>query len=136
MQIYGEALQTRKALSEMDVVTKKLSALKPQLQTSHPELMSQLTAVESAINAIKSGTPGPPGTISGLAAAAPGWPRRCALSKAATAPLRRRRLRSIALSTEAAKSSLAEWKKLQAGAMAELNRALQSYGLGSVTSSQ
>jgi hypothetical protein len=129
LQIYPEALQARKALAEMDAVSKKLAALRPQLQTSSPELIPQLTAVESAMKAIKSGTPGSQGTISGLAAASSALASalRAAESGERTTPSQV--LEVYRQGDQAAKTGLADWQKLQLGALAELNRSLQSHGL-------
>ncbi len=133
LEIYTEALQTRKALSEMDAVTKKLSTLKPQLQAAHPELMSQITAVESAIKAIKSGTPGKPGTISGLAAASSALASALRVVESGDRTAPSQALEVYRLADEAAKASLGDWQKLQLGALTELNRSLQSQGLSVVS---
>jgi len=126
LQIYGEALQTRAALKEIDAAGKRFAENKRQLQASHPDLLPQLTAVESAMNAIKTGTPGPPGTISGLTAANAGLlsALRAVESGDRTPPAQA--LEVYRLSSEAATSSLAEWKKLQSGALAQFDQASQA----------
>jgi hypothetical protein len=129
LQMYGEAMQTRKALAQLETVSKKLAALKPQLQTSHPDLLPQITAVESAMKAIKSGTPGPPGTISGLAAASSALASALRVVESGDRTTPSQALEVYRLADEAAKASLADWQKLQLGALAELNRSLQSQGL-------
>ncbi len=126
LQIYAEAQETRQALNEIEAAGKRLNASKPQLQTSHPELLPQLTALESAMNAIKTGTPGPPGTISGLTAANAGLASalRAVESGDRTPPAQA--LEVYRLANEAAKSSLAQWKKLQSGALAQVDQASQA----------
>jgi photosystem II stability/assembly factor-like uncharacterized protein len=131
-QIYVEALQTRKALAQMDALNKKLTALKPQLQSSHPELMAQLAAVESQMNAIKSGTPGPSGTISGLQSASSALASSLRAVESGDRETPSQALEVYRLADEAAKSSLSDWQKLQSGALAELNRWLQSKGLPTI----
>ena len=133
LQMYGEAIQTRKVLTDMDVVTKKLAALKPQVQSSHPELISQITAIESAMKAIKSGTPGPPGTISGLTAASAALASALRGVEGGDRTTPSQVLEIYRLADEAAKSCLADWQKLQNGALAELSRSSQSQGLPAVT---
>ncbi len=129
LQIYGEAMQARKALAQLEIVSKKLAALKPQLQTSHPDLMPQITAVESALKAVKAGTPGPPGTISGLAASSSALSSALRVVESGDRTTPSQALEVYRLADEAAKTSLADWQKLQLGALAELNRSLQSQGL-------
>ena len=125
LQIYGEALQTRAALKEIEATGKLMSEKKSQLQASHPDLLPQLTAVESAMSAIKTGPPGPPGTISGLAAANAGLVSalRAVESGDRTPPAQA--LEVYRLSSEAAKSSLADWKKLQSGMLAQFDKTSQ-----------
>ena len=129
LQIYTEAIQARKTMAEIDAVSKKLTALKPQLQTSHPDLVPQITTVESALKAIKSGTSGPPGTISGLAAASSALASALRVVESGDRTTPSQALEVYQLADAAAKSSLADWQKLQNGALAELNRALKSQGL-------
>ncbi len=131
LQIYGEAIRARKALAQMDAVSKKLAALKPQLQKSHPDLLPQITAVESAMKAIKSGTPGPPGAISGLASASSALASALRVVESGDRTTPAQALEVYRLADEAAKASLADWQKLQSGPLAELNRSLQSQGLAS-----
>jgi hypothetical protein len=134
LQIYGEAMQARKALAGMNAIAEKLTQLKPKVQSSHPELMSQITAVEAAIKGIKSGTSGPKGTISGLAAASAALASalRAVESGDRTAPSQA--LEVYQLADGAAKASLGDWQKLQNGAIAQLSRSLQSQGLPGLSS--
>ncbi len=129
LQIYGEAEQARSALREVDSVSKKLAALKPDVQSKDPDLLSQLNAVQSAVNEIKNGTPGSPGSISGLSAASSGLASALRVVESGDRPAPSQALEVYHLSANAAKNSLAEWKKLQSGALAQLNQALQAKGL-------
>jgi photosystem II stability/assembly factor-like uncharacterized protein len=131
LQIYGEAQQARGALREVDAVSKKLTALKPEVQSKHPELLSQLTAAQSVLNQIRNGTPGPSGTISGLSAASTGLASALSVVESGDRPVPSQALELYRLSAEAAKNSLAEWKRLQSGALAQLNQSLQANGLTS-----
>jgi photosystem II stability/assembly factor-like uncharacterized protein len=126
LQIYAQALQTRKALSEMDVVSKKLVALKTQVQTTHPDLLPQITAVELAMKAIKTGTPGTPGTISGLSSASAALASALRIVESGDRTTPSQALEVYRLADEAAKASLANWKKLQLEALDSLNRSLES----------
>ena len=129
LEIYGEAMQARKALAEMDALSKKLAALKPQLQNSHPQLLPQLTAVESAINAIRSGTPGPPTTISGLSAASSALVSALRAAENGDRTTPSQVLEVYHLADEASKTGLADWQKLQNGALPELKHSLQAQGM-------
>ncbi len=131
LQIYADAMQARKALAQMDAVSKKLTAVKPQVQKSHPDLLPQITAVESAMKAIKSGTPGAPGTVSGLASASSALASALRVVESGDRTTPSQALEVYRVAEEAAKSGLADWQKLQSGPLAELNRSLQSKGLAS-----
>ncbi len=134
LQIYAEAIRARKTLAQMDTVSKKLAALKPELQTSHPGLLAQITAVESAMKAIRSGMPGPPGTISGLASASSALASALRVVESGDRAAPSQALEVYRLAEKAAKASLSEWQKLQPGALGQLNRSLRSQGLPTVSS--
>ena len=133
LQIYGETLKTRKALADMEVVGKKLAALKPRLQGRDAELITQVDGIESAMKAIKSGTPGAPGTITGLTAASGALASALRVVESGDRTTPSQALEVYRLADETAKASLAEWQKLQAGTLADLNNSLQSHGLPTVT---
>lgn len=129
LQIYAEAQQARSTLREIETVNKKLAALKPEVESKHPELLPQLAAVQSAVNEIKNGTPGSPGAVSGLSAASSGMASALSVVESGDLPAPSQALEVYQLSSEAAKASLAAWKALQSGALAQLNQALQASGL-------
>jgi len=129
-EIYGEAQQARSTLREVDAVSKKLAALKPEVESKHPELLSQLTTVQSIVNEIKNGTPGSSGGLSGLSAASSGLASALSVVESGDRPAPAQALEVYHLSAEAAKISLAEWKKLQSGALAQLYQALGSTRAG------
>jgi photosystem II stability/assembly factor-like uncharacterized protein len=129
LQIYGEAEQARSALREVDSVSKKLAALKPEVQSKDPEVMSQLNAVQSSVNEIKNGTSATPGSISGLSAASSGLASALRVVESGDRTAPSQALDVYHLSAAAAKNSLTEWKKLQSGALGQLNQALQAKGL-------
>jgi photosystem II stability/assembly factor-like uncharacterized protein len=132
MQIYGEAQQARSTLREIDSVSKKLAALKPEVESKHPELLSQLMSVQSAVNEIKNGTPGPSGELSGLSAASSGLASALSVVESGDRPAPAQALEIYHLSAEAAKNSLAEWKKVQSGALAQLNQGLHASGVNTL----
>ena len=128
LQIYPEARDARTALRQVEAVSKKLAALKPEVQSRHPELLAQFTEVQSALGQIKDGTPSLPGSISGLAGASGGLASALSAVESGDRPTPSQTLEVYRLSAEAAKTSLAEWKKLQSGALAQLIQALQANG--------
>jgi photosystem II stability/assembly factor-like uncharacterized protein len=128
LQIFGEAQQARSALREVDAVSKKLAALKPEVEAKHPGLLSQVVAVQSALNEIKNGTPDP-GSISGLSAASAGMASALSVVESGDRPAPAQALEIYRMSTDAAQHSVAEWKKLQSGALAQLYQALQGEGV-------
>ncbi len=130
LQIYSEAQEARSALREVESVSKKLAALKPEVQAKQPGLLSQLIAVQSAVKEIRSGNPSSPGTISGLSAASSGLASALRVVESGDRTTPAQALEVYHLSAEAANNSLAEWKKLQSGALAQLDRSLQAKGLG------
>jgi len=132
LQIYGEAQQARSALREVESVNKNLAVLKPEVQSKHPELTEQLSAVQASVNEIKNGSHAAPGAISGLAAASSGLASALSAVESGDRPVPSQALEVYHLSAEAAKNSLAEWKKLQSGALLQLNRALQEKGFGAL----
>jgi len=89
--------------------------------------------VQSAVNQIKTGTPGPTGSISGLSAASSGLASALSVVESGDRSAPAQALDVYHLSAEAAKSSLADWKSLQSGALAQLYQALQSAGLNMAT---
>ena len=109
----------------------KFSALRNHVQSKHPELLSQLTAAQSALNEIRNGTPGPPGTIFGLSAASTGLASALSVVESGDRPAPSQSLALYRLSAEAANDSLSKWKKLQSGALTQLNQSLQASGLTS-----
>ena len=111
----------------MEAAGKKLGcAQAAACRASHPDLLPQITAVESAMKAIKTGTPGPPGTISGLRPPSSGLASALRAVESGDRTTPSQALEVYRLSSEAAKSSLAEWKKLQSGALAQFNQASQA----------
>ena len=132
LQIYDQARQTWQALSQMEAAHKRLTSLKPELQSTHPELVQQLDAVESAMTAIKAGALGQPGTISGLTAANSALASTLRAVESGDRATPAQVLDVYRLASEAAKNSLAEWKKLQAAALQQLNQALQARGIEGV----
>jgi len=131
LQIYAEAQQARSTLREVDSVSKKLTALKAEVQSTHPQLLSLLTAVQAVLNEIRNGTLSSSDTISGLSAASTGLASALSVAESGDRPTPSQALALYRLSDEAAKSSLSEWKKLQLGALAQLNQTLQANGLTS-----
>jgi photosystem II stability/assembly factor-like uncharacterized protein len=129
-EIYGQAQQARTALREVEAVSKKLAVLKPEVESKHPELLSQLVAVQSSANEIKNGTSEPSGSISGLSASSSGLASALSVVESGDRPAPAQALEVYHLSADAAKNSLAEWQKLQSGALAQLNQALQAKGFG------
>jgi photosystem II stability/assembly factor-like uncharacterized protein len=133
LQIYAEAQKARRALQEIDSVSKKLASLKTEVQSRHPELMSQLVSVQSAVNQIRNGTATKPGAISGLAAATGGLASSLSVVESGDREAPSQALEVYHASADAAGNSLAAWRKLQAGTLAQLNAGLQAAGLGSST---
>ena len=127
-QIYPEAMVARNALRQVESASKKLAALQPEVQSRHPELLAQFTEVQSALGRVKDGTLASPGSISGLAAASGGLASALSAVESGDRPTPSQALEVYQLSAQAAKNSLAEWKKLQSGALAQLNQALQANG--------
>jgi photosystem II stability/assembly factor-like uncharacterized protein len=134
-EMFAETLRSRQALAEINSVQKQLTDLEPKLPAENPAIKTTVTQLKGEIQKILEGDHsnskswGLEAANSGLAAAL-----RVVESGDRTAPSQ-----AIAVyreSSQAAKSCEAEWARLKAELLPELNRQLRQANLGAITTAE
>ncbi len=129
LEIFAELRKASHVQAEVSSTAKRLAEIKQSIQTSHPELLTQISSIESAIARIQKGTPGEPGSISGLSAAVTGLGSSLRVVEGGDRTPPAQALDVYRQSKAAAGVSSSEWQNLKAGELAQLNRALEKAGL-------
>jgi photosystem II stability/assembly factor-like uncharacterized protein len=124
-QIYSQALECRKELSEIQALQKKISDLQPRLQ-QHADLKASADIASSELNAILNG--GSSGEI-GLEKANSGLAAALRVVASSDRPIPTQALELYRESAPAMTAALAKWNDFQSKRLPELNRQLRDAGL-------
>ena len=135
LEILGEVRLARRALAEIGVVKKRLSDVKPQLAGKNPELLTQVTSVETAIAAIEKGSQSPIATM-GLESASMGLASALRVVEGGDRTVPSQAIELYQQSDEAAKAGMAAWARLKSTQLIQLNEALQKGGLQAIKVSE
>ena len=134
LEIFAQAHAARKTLAEVAAVKKRLSDVKSQLTGKNPELLSQVTNLESAIAKIEKGSSAPI-AIMGLTSASAGLAAALRVVESGDRTVPSQALELYQQCDAAAKAALADWTKLKSTQLDPLNDALQKAGLAPVQTS-
>ncbi len=135
LEMFAEVHRARRALAEIKSVKKRLEEVKQQLATKNPELLRQVTNVETAIANIEKGSKAPIATV-GLEAASNGLASALRVVEGGDRSTPSQAIEVYQQSDEAAKAEMVAWTKLKNTQLAQLNDALQRAGLNAVILSE
>ena len=135
LEMFAEVHRARRALAEIKSVKKRLDDLKPQLAAKNPELLTQVTNVETAIANIEKGSTAPIATM-GLEAASTGLASALRVVEGGDRTTPSQAMEVYQQSDEAAKAGMVAWTKLKNTQLAQLNDALQKAGFNAVILSE
>ena len=135
LEMFAEVHRARRALAEIKSVKKRLDDLKPQLAAKNPELLTQVTNVETAIAHIEKGSTAPIATM-GLEAASTGLASALRVVEGGDRTTPSQAMEVYQQSDEAAKAGMVAWTKLKNTQLAQLNDALQKAGFNAVILSE
>ena len=127
LEIFGEVRRGRRALAELSTTSSSLGKLKEQFK-GQSQLLAQAEKLEGAIGAIEKGSKEEPQTM-GLEAAVSGLQSVLRVVEGGNRTTPEQAIEVYRLSDEAAKSRIADWKKLKGGELAEFNHAIEKAGL-------
>ena len=136
LQIFDEVQMTRKALSEIGALKKKLSEIEAQSLKQHPELLTQLTSLQSAIGKIEKGERPAPGEITGLEAANTGLAAALRVVESGDRAIPSQAMELYRQADQVAKAELARWSEVKSTQIAKLNEALRKAGVAPVEISE
>ena len=127
LEIFGEVRRGRQALAELRTAKESLGKLKEQLKVQ-PQLLAQAEKLEAAMGAIEKGSK-PESKEMGLEAAGSGLQSVLRVVEGGDRTTPEQAIEVYRLSDEAAKSRIAQWKKLKTSEIDEFNRAVKKAGL-------
>lgn len=127
LEIFGAVRRSRQALAELSEAENSLGKLKERLKDK-PELLAQAEKLEAAIGVIEKGNKAKPETM-GLEAATNGLQSVLRVVEGGDRTTPQQAIEVYRLSDDAAKTGIAEWKKLKAGELTEFNGAVEKAGL-------
>ena len=136
LEIFGDARSARKTLAEIGAVKKRLSEIEATTLKQHPELLNQVTALNSAIQNVQNPRPATPGVISGLEPASTGLAAALRVVESGDRSLPAQAMELYREAKEAANTSTAEWTQLKQTDIPKLNRALQKAGIAPIQISE
>ncbi len=136
LQIFDEAQMTRKALAEIGAVKKRLSEIESQSLKQHPELLSQINSVQSAIAKIEKGEHATAGTIAGLESANTGLAAALRVVQSGDRAIPSQAMELYREADQVAKAELAQWGELKSAQIPKLNEALRKAGVGVIQVSE
>jgi photosystem II stability/assembly factor-like uncharacterized protein len=135
LEIFGEAHRVRRVLAEIAAVKKHLGEVKPQLAGKNPELLAQVTNLETAIATLEKGSQPPVATM-GLETASTGLASALRVVESSDRAVPSQAIELYQQSAEAAKAGIAEWTKLKSTQLIQLNDALRNAGVAPVQISE
>jgi photosystem II stability/assembly factor-like uncharacterized protein len=129
LQIFDEVQTTRKALAEIAVVKKRLNEIEAQSLKQHPELLSQISSLQSAITKIEKGEHSTPGAISGLESANSGLGAALRVVQSGDRAIPSQAMELYREADQSAKAQLVQWDDVKSMQIPKLNDALQKAGI-------
>jgi len=135
LEIFGEVRQARRTLAEIGAVKKRLADVKQKLAGKNPELLTQVTNLETAIATIEKGSKAAIATM-GLEAAGAGLASVLRVVEGGDRTVPSQAIELYHQSNEAAEAGMAGWKKLKSTELVQLNDALQRAGVARLQISQ
>jgi len=136
LQIFDEVHAARQSLAEIGAVKKHLTGIETQSLKQHPELLSQVMAVQAAIEKIEKGEHGQPGSISGLDAASMGLSSALRVVESSDRPIPSQAMELYRQSDEVAKAQIGKWMNIKSTQLAKLNESLRKAGLAPIQISE
>ena len=128
LEIFAEAVSSRKVLSEIKAVQKQLSDLEPKLD-GHADLKSAVLQLESEIQKILAGSDDASAGTEGLEAASTGLASALTVVESSDRPVPSQAVALYRESAEALKVRVAEWNHVKTNWLPQLNRHLQQNDL-------
>jgi hypothetical protein len=113
-------------------VTKRLSEIEAQSLKQHPDLLSQVTELESAIGKIEKGERTTPGSISGLESAGTGLGAALRVVEGSDRTVPSQVVDLYREANQVATAGIAAWTQLKGSRLAKLNEALQKAGVAPI----
>ncbi len=132
LEIFGEVGNSRKALAEIAAVKKRLNEVETQSLKQHPELLSQVTSVQSAIGKIEKGERPLPGSIVGLESANTGLAAALRVVESSDRAIPSQAIELYRQADQVAKAQLSEWRNLKNTQLPAVNQALQKAGVPAI----
>jgi hypothetical protein len=126
LEIFGEVRRSRRAVTEISAVKKRLDEVQQKIVGHRPELLKQVTELQAAIAKIEKGS-GP--AMMGLEAANTGLASALRVVEGGDRTTPSQAVELYRQSDEAAKARIAEWTKLRSTELLRLNNALQKGGV-------
>ena len=136
LTIFDAARRSRRAVVEISAVKKRLDEVKQQLQGKNPELIGELSNLQSAITKIEKGSGGSPGTVTGLETANTGLAASLRVVEGGDRTAPSQAVELFQQADQAAAVGIAEWTKLKSGQLAQFNEALRKAGIPAIQISQ
>jgi photosystem II stability/assembly factor-like uncharacterized protein len=132
LEMFADVRNSRKALAEIAAVKKRLSEIEAQSLKQHPDLLSQVTELESAIGKIEKGERTMPGSISGLEAASTGLGAALRVVEGSDRTVPSQVVDLYRAANQVASAGIAAWTQLKGSRLAKLNDALQKAGVATI----
>ncbi len=132
LQIFDEVQMTRKALAEIGVIKKRLSEIESQSLKQYPELLSQISSVQSAIEKVEKGEHAAPGAITGLESANSGLAAALRVVQSGDRAIPSQAMDLYREADQVAKAELAQWSDVKRTQIPKLNDVLQKAGVTTV----
>ena len=136
LEIFGAVQNSRRTLAEIGAVKKRLSEIEVQSLKQHPELLSQVTTMQSAIDNIEKGERAIPGSIAGLAAASTGLAAALRVVESSDRPIPSQAIELYEQADRVAKSATAQWTDLKSTKLPKFNDALKKAGVAAIQISE
>ena len=131
LEFFGEVRRARRTLAEIGAVKKSLGDVKQQLAGKNPEILEQVTAVETAITNMEKGSKAPNATM-GLETASTGMASALRVVESSDRAIPSQAIDVYRESNEAAKRAIAEWSQLKVTELVKLNNALVHAGFNTI----
>jgi photosystem II stability/assembly factor-like uncharacterized protein len=125
LEIFGNVRSVRKALAEAGTVKKQLSNIDAASLKQHPELLNQVTALNSAMQKIQTGEGRAAGAISGMEAASTGLAAALRVVESGNRSIPSQAMELYREANAAANASIAAWMQLKQTDLPKLNHALE-----------
>ena len=131
LEIFAEAVSSRKVLSEIKAVQKQLTELEPKLD-GHADLKSAVLQLESEIQKILAGSDDASAKTEGLEGASTGLGSALAVVESSDRPVPSQAIALYRESAEALKVGVAEWNHVKTNWLPQLNQHLRQNNLAPI----